>query len=165
MNSKKFLVVIWHVLVPKFKKRFNNMYLKSSFWILAPKHAKKTTKNFLLFTYFFAIRLFFCYSLIHEWYKVKWISQKWIAKKFCYSLLLNIHLFLLFTYTWFGTKCSSLVGSFAKNMRITLTAGDYLFPLSVIFYSHFAFIQRIHICSILGTHTVHNIQTELKNQI
>ena len=67
--------------------------------------------KFLIFTYFFNIDLFFCYSLIfllftYTWVaKVKWISEKWIAKKNCYSLLINIHLFLLFTYTWFGTKC------------------------------------------------------------
>ena len=119
--QKKFF--FGHVLVPKCKKSFSNMYLKSSFWILVPKHAKKTTKNFLIFTFFFNIHLFLQYSLIHEWYKVKWISQKWIAKKNCYSLLFNIHLFLLFTYTWFGTK-SKLPSKHSKDRK---ERGRYFF--------------------------------------
>ena len=60
--------------------------------------------------------------------------------------------------------CSSLlVGSFAKNMRITLTAGDYLFPLSVIFYSHFAFTTHSHLFNSRHIHTqpVHNIVYKL----
>ena len=38
-------------------------------------------------------------------------------------------------------------------MRITLTAGDYLFPLSVIFYSHFAFTTHSHLFNSRHIHT------------
>ena len=59
----------------------------------------KWITKILIFTYFVQylfillnIHLLFQYSLIHEWHKVKWITQNEIAKK------IDIHFCSIFTY-------------------------------------------------------------------
>ena len=79
----------------------------------------KWISKFLLFTYFVQyslillnIHLFFQYSLIHEWHKVKWITQNEIAKKF------DIHFCSIFTYFQY-----SLIHDLALDLRLMDKSG------------------------------------------